>query len=1031
MPDPSEIEADSEGETKERGDDWYRKLVEEATDVTVVIDSAGTMTYVSPAVDRLLGYDPTDLAGESAYEYVHPEDEPGFLDAIETLRTSSRGSETLEFRWAQDDGGWCWLEATIRGRFDTDIDGIIVNCRDITERKERETDLRATKERMKMALEGANLGIWDWNMKTDEVVRDELLTEMLGYTQSEMGDHLDDWERVVHPEGKKRHNEALAEHIENRTPYYECEYRLKTNSGDWKWVRTMGKVVDRDENGEATRSVGIHQDIDDRKRAELALETERDMFREGPAVVFKWEDMRGWPITYVSENVEGVFGYTAAELQSNDLVYADLVHDDDLDRLEREMDAYDGGEDELFSPDPYRILTASGDVRWVMEYTKDLQEDGDGNHLLGYLVDITERKRRERELKLREEKYRNLFEDTRDALMLMDRDGYIDCNEQALELFGIESIEEFVEYSPWDFSPPTQPDGTDSQAAGLERINEAFEAGEAFFEWTHQRSDGTEFPAEVKLSRFEYDGDPVIHALVRDITERKEQKQKLAAERNRIRAITDAIPDVTVVYDRAGRYREVLTGREGLLADAPSNLVGSEIADVLPSDVTRTLLGGIEDALDTETVQTVEYSLYLEGKQTWFEGRIAPIPNEERDEVVLLARDITARKEHERELKVREEKYRNLFEDTRDALMLLDRDGFFDCNERTLELFGIESVEAFVGYSPWNLSPTTQPDGTDSKAGALDYVETAFEEGEALFEWTHQRVDGTEFPAEVKLSRFEYQGEPALHALVRDITERKEYERELEEQRDNLDILNQVLRHDIRNDIQLIMAYTEMLETEYSDEDLQEYTEVVLESADHAVELTTSARDMATVMLSTDEELQGVDLRTVLQSEITEVKAAYPELELVEETAIPQMSVQANSMLGSIFRNLLKNAIQHNDKEIPKAAISATERDDTVIVRVADNGPGIPDSRKDTIFGKGEKGLDSQGTGIGLYLVKTLLENYGGDIRVEDRENHSFSEEGPGVDGRTEEATTENQTTADAESDGAVFVVELPKARVE
>ena len=283
----------------------------------------------------------------------------------------------------------------------------------------------------------------------------------------------------------------------------------------------------------------------------------------------------------------------------------------------------------------------------------------------------------------------------------------------------------------------------------------------------------------------------------------------------------------------------------------------------------------------------------------------------------------------------------------------------------------------------------------------------------------------------MKLSRFEYQGEPALHALVRDITERKEYERELEEQRDNLDILNQVLRHDIRNDIQLIMAYTEMLETEYSDEDLQEYTEVVLESAEHAVELTTSARDMANVMLSTDEELQGVDLRTVLQSEITEVKSAYPELELVEETTIPQMSVQANSMLGSIFRNLLKNAIQHNDKEIPKAAISATERDDTVIVRVADNGPGIPDSRKDTIFGKGEKGLDSQGTGIGLYLVKTLLKNYGGDIRVEDRENHSFSEEGPGVDGRTEEATTENQTTADAESDGAVFVVELPKARVE
>jgi signal transduction histidine kinase len=161
------------------------------------------------------------------------------------------------------------------------------------------------------------------------------------------------------------------------------------------------------------------------------------------------------------------------------------------------------------------------------------------------------------------------------------------------------------------------------------------------------------------------------------------------------------------------------------------------------------------------------------------------------------------------------------------------------------------------------------------------------------------------------------------------------------------------------------------------------------------------------------------------------VKSAYPELELVKETPIPQMSVQANSMLGSIFRNLLKNAIQHNDKETPKAAVSATDRDDTVVVRIADNGPGIPDSRKDTVFGKGEKGLDSQGTGIGLYLVETLIENYGGDIWIEDRENRRLPGEQPEVDDGAEEPTTDTRSTADDEREGAVFVVELPKAELE
>ncbi|MFB6101203.1 MAG: PAS domain S-box protein [Haloplanus sp.] len=724
----------------------------------------------------------------------------------------------------------------------------------------------------------------------------------------------------------------------------------------------------------------------------------RAMFKEGPTVVFKWEDAAGWPIEYVSENVEEVLGYTPEKLQSGALSYADLVHEDDLERVAQEAAEHADTEAGRSTPEPYRVITAAGDVRWVLEYTKGVREEGESTHLLGYLVDITERKHREhelqqfkaaveqsahaiyitdvegtieyvnpafeevtgysadvavgrtprilrsgtygdefyeefwetlldgerweaemvderadgerivldqtvapitdddgeirnfvavtrditerkeqeRKLREREEKYRNLFEDTRDALMVFDREGYLDCNERTLDLFGVDSVESFLEYTPWELSPPQQPDGTDSREAALAHIETAFEEGEAFFEWTHQRVDGTTFPAEVKLSRFEYEGEPALHALIRDITERKEQ---------------------------------------------------------------------------------------------------------------------------ERELQEREEKYRSLFEDTRDALMLLNRDGFFDCNERTLELFGVDSVDSFVEYAPWELSPPQQPDGTDSREAALAHVEAAFEEGEAFFEWTHQHVDGTTFPAEVKLSRFEYEGEPALHARVRDISRRKEYERRLEEQRDNLDVLNRVLRHDIRNDIQLITAYAKMLGDECDDEGTESYLETILESADHAVELTTSAREMADVMLSADEELRHVDLPNVVQDELDKVRSAHPEAVVTDEANVPPVSVRANDMLGSVFRNLLKNAIQHNDAETPEVTVSATNCDDTVVVRVADNGPGVPDEQKDAIFGKGEKGLDSQGTGIGLYLVDTLVESYGGTVSVED--------DTPG---------------------GAAFVVELPKA---
>lgn len=82
----------------------------------------------------------------------------------------------------------------------------------------------------------------------------------------------------------------------------------------------------------------------------------------------------------------------------------------------------------------------------------------------------------------------------------------------------------------------------------------------------------------------------------------------------------------------------------------------------------------------------------------------------------------------------------------------------------------------------------------------------------------------------------------------------------------------------------------------------------------------------------------------------------------------------------------ITNAIQHNDKEVPEVTVSATTDDETVLIRVADNGPGISDARKSETFKQGKIGLNSEGTGLGLYLVETLVNRYGGDVQVEDND---------------------------------------------
>ncbi|CQR52496.1 PAS domain-containing sensor histidine kinase [Haloferax massiliensis] len=228
--------------------------------------------------------------------------------------------------------------------------------------------------------------------------------------------------------------------------------------------------------------------------------------------------------------------------------------------------------------------------------------------------------------------------------------------------------------------------------------------------------------------------------------------------------------------------------------------------------------------------------------------------------------------------------------------------------------------------------------------------------------------------------------------ICTDITEQKRRERELE-------LLNRIVRHDIRNDMGIVLGWAEMLE-DHVDAGGSQYLQKILDSGEHVVELTEVARDYVDTIASNDSlTVESVPLRSVLETELSLREESFPEAAFVVEGTLPDVEVAGNSMLSSVFRNLLNNAVQHNDKDAPRVEVSCTARADDVEIRIADNGPGIPDDKKDVAFGKGERGLGSPGTGLGLYLVDTLVTQYGGSVRAED-----------------------NEPT------GAVFVVKLPRA---
>ena len=131
--------------------------------------------------------------------------------------------------------------------------------------------LKDSESRLSLALSGANQGTWDWDIKTGEVVLSERWVEMLGYEVGELAPNISTWESLLHPEDKDRVMQLLNRHFEDDAATYETEFRLKTRSGEWKWIDARGKVSSRDEDNRPLRMVGTHIDVNRRKQDEQML----------------------------------------------------------------------------------------------------------------------------------------------------------------------------------------------------------------------------------------------------------------------------------------------------------------------------------------------------------------------------------------------------------------------------------------------------------------------------------------------------------------------------------------------------------------------------------------------------------------------------------------------------------------------------------------------------------------------------------------------------------------------------------------
>ncbi len=271
---------------------------------------------------------------------------------------------------------------------------------------------------------------------------------------------------------------------------------------------------------------------------------------------------------------------------------------------------------------------------------------------------------------------------------------------------------------------------------------------------------------------------------VEDITQRKKAEAGLRESEERLRMVIEGVKDYAIfMLDTNGYVASWNSGAKRILGYGACEIVGKNSECFYTSE--DIAIGKPQEKLVTATAagryESQGWRFRKDGSRFWANIIVTPLRDERRElqGFSQIMQDITKQKQAAEEkmqliasLQASEKKFRTLYESTTDAVMLLDEQGFLDCNPATLNLFGCSTESEFCGKHPSEFSPLLQPNGQDSTSLSQERINTALEMGNCRFDWLHCRLDGSEFPAEVLLTSMDIGGKMGLQAVVRDITYR-------------------------------------------------------------------------------------------------------------------------------------------------------------------------------------------------------------------------------------------------------------------
>lgn len=684
-----------------------QSILDSTAEGIAVADANGTLLLLNPAAERILGMGISSVPPEERARHyglylpdkvtLYPSER---MPLIRALRGESVDREVVFVRNAARPAG-LWVDVSTRPLRDPDgaVAGVVITIRDITEDRRAREEIqklnvelhqraREHEAKYRLAAQAANNAIWDWDLSTNRCVWNDALEHLFGYPPDEVGDTIDWCFGLVHPEDRERVHVTLSRVIDSGGTTWSQEYRFRRKDGSYAHVLDRAYVV-RDAGGCPARLVGAVQDLSDQKRAEGALRESEERFRtlteSALAGVYIIQEGR---FQYVNPALARMFGYEPGEMIGK-LGPLDLTY----------------FEDRAAARD-YLRLRLEGQVEAVHYETRGVRKDGAIIHceilgrrmeyqghvaIVGMLLDITDRRRAEEELRKERDFNKCLVETSPAFILTLDPAGRVlTMNQAALNSLGY-TLEQVVgqDYLPM-FVPPEE------RAALAEVFRRQVELRGSIVSENHLLTrDGRRLLTEwrgqpVFKSRGELD---YLFGIGLDITERKRAELALRESEQRFRAMADSAPVYIWIADTSKRCTYFNKSWLEFTGRTQEEEMGFGWSNNVHPDDRPGCLARYDSAFDARRPFSLEYRLRrFDGQYRWMFDIGTPRFTADGAFAGYIGScmDITERKEAEAELARSVSLLEATFESTADGLLVVDTQGrIVNYNQKFVQMWGI------------------------------------------------------------------------------------------------------------------------------------------------------------------------------------------------------------------------------------------------------------------------------------------------------------------------------------------------------